>query len=394
MVKFFKRNYILFIYTIIPFGSLFGFILEKLGFVNIGLNFVRITILLLLYKNTGKNKILLALFIVAYFCFNLIFFPGDLSVKSSELTSYILYLSALFSSKYLLQGVENITAKDAYKFFSWFTSIYVIAFIITALMTGKVVTESKYDTRAYYNGFVISHLFSYMTILFAFVFLKFKKWVPFVFLCVLALSVGNRTSFFVMAAAALIYFEGNGNLFVKKTVRISSYVVAIAIVFILFYSIFISEYLTNTKILYILSNPEYISLTSGRSYFWYFGIIEMNKAALFSFESIFGRGPASVQLLLYDMLKVKLWMHNDFMQIIYCYGLFGIGLTAYGLYYFLKVLKTTSVIWFIIIASMINGFYTYDALQLLIMMTIILRLNTKKTNTFVIYPTSNIINSA
>ncbi|MBD1393329.1 O-antigen ligase family protein [Mucilaginibacter glaciei] len=387
MINSIRKNFILVLYLLMPFGYLFGYVLELIGSVNIGLNFIRVAILLLLFANNEKNKYWLALFIISYLLFNTFLFGGPLNTRFREITGFTMYLATLFSSKYILNSVQKIDTKLMNSFFTWVAYIFTLAFVITAAIKGPTVNDLGYDKRSYYNGFVISHQFSYFAILFAMIFFKYKKWPQGIVLCIMAVSVGNRTSFLILAAALVMFAEGLQIAYIKKMIKIGSIALFAIVSTVLLYSIYISEYLSYNKLMYILADPEHIKSTSGRSMFWHNGLLEIVKRPFLDFDWIFGQGPASVEVLSLRLYNVPFWMHNDYMQMLFCYGIFGIILFVLGITYFSKVNKTYSAVWFVIVAGVVNGFYTYGALPLLMMMVVILNFNPKQTRKVFIFAT-------
>ncbi|NBA85278.1 hypothetical protein GVN16_05870 [Emticicia sp. CRIBPO] len=378
MIDFFKKNHVLFLFTIIPLGYLVSYILGKLGASSISSYFFLVSILYILYTNTSKWSLYLFFFLFAYLAFNLVFFNEKLTSSAREITPFILYLATLYCSKDLIRNLSKVSQNDLFIFFKYFTVLFVGCFIVTAAIEGKAVYSSFEGTdRFYYNGFVISHQFSYFTILLAFIFLKFKKYLWVILLITMSLIVGNRISYLALAASFIIYLEGNNNIVIRASIKRASLFVFFLLLSMIFYYTFLEPIFNWNNVSNVLMDQDYRNFTSGRSLFWYNGLSEINKNPVLSFKFILGQGPDSVEILANKLYGQYYWMHNDFMQVYFCYGLVGMALYLHALYFFSKVSKSRSIFWFILITAMLNGFYTYGALQLIIMLIIIYKLNVK-----------------
>lgn len=113
------------------------------------------------------------------------------------------------------------------------------------------------------------------------------------------------------------------------------------------------------------------AFTSGRSVFWNYDLKNIFKNNLFNI--IFGNGVN----YLFNLNKARfgnpLWAHNDFIQVLSDYGLFGIGIYLYIFYYPMKTLFYNLNISKIIKAILVlmwsfnaffNMFYTYFCVAL------------------------------
>ena len=280
--------------------------------------------------------------------------------------------------------MRNIPRKDIYKFVKWFAVTFVVAFIITALIEGKKIDNSGDQERSYYNGFIISHQFSYFAILLAFIFARFGKWSAAIGLILMALLVGNRTSYIILFFSFVMYLEASELNFFKSFSKKSSKLALAISALALIYFFYINPILNWRSISDFLLDSDNRDFTSGRSLFWYNGLDALLKLNFFSFNTFFGFGPAGVEILSSKLYNENFWMHNDFLQIYYCYGLVGITMYFYGLIYFVKKIKSSSVIWLVLFTAFFNGFYTYGAIQLLTMTALIFIVNSNnmKAKTF------------
>lgn len=122
----------------------------------------------------------------------------------------------------------------------------------------------------------------------------------------------------------------------------------------------------------VKSANEYIStklieaFTSGRTIWW---TLDLKKYLQFSFlEKFFGAGHDFVYNYNYQVYGMKIWAHNDFIQILLALGIFGLLGYLYVLYRFIvqsKYLgKGTSIIFpgicitiYIFIMAFFNGYY-------------------------------------
>ena len=78
------------------------------------------------------------------------------------------------------------------------------------------------------------------------------------------------------------------------------------------------------------------------------------------------------------MIGNKIWMHNDFIEILFSLGF--IGLLFY-LFFFFKIInkyKSTYLFLFIVISGMINGFIYYNMIQVLLIFSFIHSTKLKK----------------
>jgi hypothetical protein len=294
-----------------------------------------------------------------------------------------MYLATIYCLPFLRDSIVKVNINHLKKFYNYFINTFVLLFIITALIEGKAVYEEMAGGRYYYNGFVISHQFSYFSVLFGFILLKNKQNLKASIVFILALSVGNRISYLLLISVFYLYVENkyDKGFLGNKLLRAVSFVVLLLLI------LFVVMLCINTSwgtVSNLLIEDDYRDFTSGRSLFWYNGLDKLLKLNFFSFNSWFGFGPDSVEVLASKLYDNHFWMHNDFMQIWYCYGFVGLALYSHGLYLLVKEFKTLSILWPILLTSMLNGFYTYGALQIFIMLIYIyiVKVHFSKKNIF------------
>lgn len=389
------KNYFIFsIFLILPIGIFLSYISQKAGGESYISYFVLLSTFLILFKGEQlKKNIFLALFLCFYFLFNLFYFEGSLIANARESILFINFLACLYSIKTLANEFDKIDYEVLRKFFYWFAIIFVALFFITAVINGKkYVLESGEIEREYFNGFVISHQFSYYVILLAFIFLKYEKWLLSLILIILSLIVGNRICILIILSGYFFYIEDRKNLFIAKLASfIGKLVLLIAVVLPFYFTIISPATLSWRAISSFLLDNNTIEFTSSRSIFWYDAINSLRSVNLFSPEFFFGLGPDSVNALTLQELGISVWMHNDFLQIYYCFGFVGICLYLHALYFFAKSLKSLNVVWIIVAAAAFNGFYNYGVIQLVIMLVAISKIK-RKAYVNTLYPSTPLFN--
>ncbi len=352
--------FLYFVFLSLPILSLFNYIITLLIDVEIKditayLRLILIFAIILI----NKHNTLYYLFLFLYFTLYIIFTknPYPISAKANFMISFICFLSL---TKFVTDNNIILTSKSGSYTFKYLDIIihafFIISFIV-ALISG--ITD-KWG-RIYLNSFLSAHNLGYILVAFSYYFLIIKKnRIGFLYI-LFSIILGSRTVILMVLIIVIVYFKGRK---LKEIIPALIIVLILGLLFLYFFNDIINnqiEYYSSSLNLlrdFGYNDEEALSsFTSIRSLIFENMIIDVKKWTFIDY--IFGKGPLSSLIHNKNTIGYEIWMHNDFLDTFYSYGLFGLSLYLYSLIKIIKIKNYRAIGILIIIAALTNGFYTY-----------------------------------
>lgn len=109
-------------------------------------------------------------------------------------------------------------------------------------------------------------------------------------------------------------------------------------------------------------------ITSGRSWFWYEMYDYFFSNTVPTYNHILGISPSVVKELNQQVTGLYIWMHNDWLESLYSYGICGFLIYTYAITNFIKNTSYNIFIsTFILFATLLNGFFPYHCIPFIIL---------------------------
>jgi len=359
------------IFLLIPLNYLLVFI--SFNFfefhIDIGGYILLLQILLIAYwfKNQRVLNILLIIYVLLYSLFYNTGYPFSHKVR------YMLIFASTISIIWLIIKSRDQIVKISLN--NGFFEVFSILFMgIFALSIVFVTPNSNEEDRLYLDGFITAHQFSYYAAILGYFWLSKKKFILGLIILVFGLLSGSRTGLILVLLAFLFSLDFKLNS-KKLIILFFSAIIISSIAYISINQLFRTQldYYSDS---FGSATPSFDEVsqqkfTSYRSiiFFNFFDYFQKNYLNVYSF---IGNGPKSSLSFNEAKLGVALWMHNDILDVLYCYGYIGLSLYVYFIYKLIRSTKSFFLFFFILISSIINGFMTYDVTQMLLIATIII----------------------
>ena len=112
------------------------------------------------------------------------------------------------------------------------------------------------------------------------------------------------------------------------------------------------------------SRKELAAISSGRTTFWLHYMEDLGSGYFSYGQIIHGNGPASTPA--YNAAySIEVWMHNDFLDLLFCLGVVGLLLYLLAMVLVSIRLKLPFFLFFAL-AAMLNGFFLYCSVQIML----------------------------
>jgi hypothetical protein len=320
--------------------------------LNIGSYFYLI-VTLFVFRKIYKKHLKIIFIDILILCF-LVLYASFLNLNPNESLAYLIHFNNLFLVVYMLPFVnfDFISKDEIAKSLTYFSIFFVIVYELSntyALDRSNI--DEYYDlTRIYKEGFVISHEASYYLAILGFFLFILNRRILAVLLWGYGLTLGPRIGD-ILIYLSILFSLINKYDRIKFYLQKNIYIITFAYIIILFCSF---EYAYNKF------GEEIINVfTSGRLSFWQNALKKIELDG-FSTVNLLGRGS---QASYYENLKVfqmKIWLHNDFFDVLFNLGVIGLIFYLYGIFYYLKMFKAIYVLMFFLLAGFFNGFILYN----------------------------------
>ena len=217
------------------------------------------------------------------------------------------------------------------------------------------------------KGFLISHSFGYYLAAFV-VYFAYKKKTPYMMIFTIICFFFCRRTNVLLCGLGWLYY-----IYLCYGLRVLLILLSIVVASAFLY-LGTTSYLGDFAFSLDPADAESNAFSSGRTLFWGMFIRLLQSGDMGVDKYLFGFGPASSVEFNRINAGLGVWMHNDFIDILYCLG--GIGLCLY-LWIITKTVKAMGWIFlfFVIIAANINGFMLYQTYPIVFIFAIIHNLN-------------------
>lgn len=331
------------------------------------------TVLLIRSSSSIKNRI--QLIIISFYFISYLFYGQEVEGARMYLsTTLYTYISLLYFS----ENNYNINEYKQINYIDRLIGIFTIVLICGQMMTIEnplqflrmdynSVEENALDKK----GFLISHAFGYYLASLTMYYAYRKKAKYMLALSILCFFFSRRTVVLMCALGWFYYLkERYGN---KKSIIYASILGIICVAYI-GTTIYFGDFSFSLD----PYDSESASFTSGRSRFWgsfiYFKLLSGHMP--FN-ELMFGAGPASSRDFNWEYCGLKVWMHNDFFDILYCLGIVGLITYFYAIFLSCKKLGLYFGI-FLLLAANLNGFMLYQTFPIVYLFAIIKSIENNK----------------
>lgn len=368
---------LVFLFTLKPATDIVSFFLNYIfntEAVNVASYFLLVSFLYLFVKLPNqRNLFVLLLF---FFTANIFFFTGSVNNKAREVISFVLTCGVLISFSNVVINHGDVKRFEGYLL--KFAYVFVVIYFITVALKGVTYKESYFEVRGYLDGFIISHSYAYYITIIGFYFLYKKYYVHAALILSTTMFTGTRSGLILVALIfSSFYFRSQAGI-IKKLFKLS--VIGVVILLFLFalrsYSKPLDDVLSTfdnfsiADFSLVSEEKDSALFTAGRSVIWFFALDDIVDRSSSTTPFYFGRGPLSAEDFNEERYDLRIWMHNDFIHILFCYGLVGLLLYIYSILSYVKRRKAVFFLFFVITTANINGFFKYDVLQLMVIITL------------------------
>lgn len=321
-------------------------------------------LLIFWFKNKKNRKIAIIYSIYFLICFAL--YPSIEGSKMYLSTVLNTCIILLFFSSEKLNCNNELSKRTIDKTIIFFAIFLIIAQLLTIkdpLSFIRFNYNSVDEDALEQKGFLISHTFGYYLAAFI-IYFSFKRQILFMCICtILCFFFTRRTNVILCSLGWFYYIQ---NRFGLKYVILFS----ILSVFFLISYINVTSYFGDFAFSLDPSDSESAAFTSGRTRFWGSYIVYLQSGIMNIGEYVFGFGPASSREFNEIHSGLNVWMHNDFFDLAFCLGFFGLFLYIYTIYKITQSLGSGILI-FILISANLNGFMLYQIYPIVLVYTII-----------------------
>ncbi len=284
-----------------------------------------------------------------------------LGTKINESLSYLYSLNNILICLLVFPGVDlrNVNITKLKKALIIFGIGFLLLYELSSYFAVQKITNSEYYgvERTYKEGFVLSHSACYYLIVLGYFLFLLKEYRLTIVFWVYALTLGARIGY-AYVGVSIIMIMINTNVVIVESLYKLRYVVFALIAVILYSVIQITIQSVGLEGLMVI--------TSGRSIFWMNAFNQMSSDWL-GLINFFGRGPKYSFTFNEMTFGMKIWMHNDFVDILFNIGY--IGLVVYLISFFIFWNRVPAMyLFFIFISSaVLNGFLYYDPLFVMVL---------------------------
>ncbi|GHT76235.1 hypothetical protein FACS189463_0910 [Bacteroidia bacterium] len=327
---------------------------------------------------TIKTNMKFMYVLFGYFLVSVFFFHSATLGERTFFSVNFLFTSAcLYGLNKLDIDLERFNIRHI--FINFF--LFLFCYIISINVSGQT-----YDGRVYYDGFIIAHHYAYVAAFFGyFLILQQKTWIGIAVVLSGAL-VGTRSGLLVCAIPfihlAKQYFNQSAGSKIQKAVLLSVIcIIGLGATFFLFQKQ-ITPTINTFKTLSVESivendEEELSDFSASRTILWALMFTQVEEDG-FTLPNITGRGPASSKDFLEENFNARLWMHNDFLDIFFCWGALGVGIYIFCICCYYRQTKDIYFLLMLLIATLTNGFFPYIAIQFVALHLLAIKINKKQ----------------
>lgn len=358
-----------------PILALIMYVIAGDEFSNKVFMFSNVIGIVLLIKQTQSKFNRIFMIAVSLFFISYLFYGKEVEgarlYLSATLYTYILLLY-FGENSYIIKDERHLKKID--KLIGVFAVILICGQLMTIdnpLQFLRLNYDSVDEDALEKKGFLISHAFGYYLASLTMYYAYRKKLMYMIVLSLLCFFFSRRTVVLMCALGWFYYFkERYGN---RKAVIFAIIMVIIGVSYI-----GATTYFGDFSFSFDPTDSESASFTSGRSRFWgSFIYYKLLSGHMSLGELLFGAGPASSREFNLEYCGIKVWMHNDFFDLLFCLGIIGLSLYIYTIISSCKRLGLYFCI-FLLLSANLNGFMLYQTFPIVYLFSIIKTLDGKK----------------
>lgn len=363
----------IFLFMIFPVVKVLVFFANIVGNLNleswISYSYLLALCSLILFSNTKHAlaySVILVYALIYMYAFD--FQPVNSRIAYLVRISFAAYALCFFSKvRFSLLNIKRID-----KFIIWFSFFFILTYLLSVYVNPHANRVGGMGTRIYYEGFMISHEFSYYCAILSLYLLFRKPWFYALPVILIGISVGARSGV-LLIGLSLFYFIYQKYYRSRRVVaRLPFVLLSIGLVVVVVFNLRVEAiHLVEDLYREVLLGERVTTndFASGRTIILYFFIYEVLNTG-FGLGNIVGRGPNSSVLFNDANIGNAIWMHNDFLEVFFTFGALGLTFFLYLIVNLVFKQRSWYLLFFILIAAVTNGFIYYNVAQVLLIVTI------------------------
>ncbi len=353
-----------FLLFFLPAANCFMFWLNTFTGNNIQIgSYFDLLITFYLYKIAFKQYrpiVFLSAFLIVFISLAYVFLLGT---TINACFSYITILNNLIFSLWLFPKLDfsTISVQKVRRHLLIFVSIFIIVYEISVPYAKKRLVDDIYNDvhRVYKDGFVICHVAAYyLGVAGYFLFLLRRKIIA-VLLWLYVLTLGARIAAVYALVAVIVLCISIFPKFYRSLFKYR---------YLLLLSIVICFTMATFYALKKIGIEGLVVFTSGRTVFWVDGLLEIYRDG-YGLLNVLGRGPEYSIIFNKEHVGIPVWMHNDYLDIVFNLGIVGLSAYLFAFYNYFRKIKSLYLLLAFVFAAFFNGFLYYDPLFVILLST-------------------------
>ncbi len=289
-----------------------------------------------------------------------LFYSLYYSIGVNVCLSYLTSINNVVLGLFVFSNVDfsAVNMRKLRSWLVWFSVLFIFFYELShPFARDRSFTNEYYgNSREYKEGFVISHVGCYYMAITGFFLFIMKKRILAILLWIYVLTLGPRIGQIYMLVGLAILIGINRRKIYSYLKKYSYFWVVGTLVTLIVVSVFVfNKY-----------GYEQINVyTSGRAKIWMNALIEINTWDFKTF--LIGKGPKQSLLFNDGASNIHVWMHNDYLDVLFNLGFFGLIIYLGSISKF--ILKSKSIYFGLIfvLAAFFNGFFFYDPVYLILL---------------------------
>jgi hypothetical protein len=327
--------------------------------LNIGSYYYFVVTIFIVHKTIKNHRVILfyvLIIIVLLLSYSIVF-----GLKGNESLSYLVhfinFFLVIFFSRYF--NFDSISKKQIKFNLTVFSIFFVILYELSNRYAWNRSNDVEYYdvVRVYKEGFVISHIATYYLAILGYALFILDRKILAILLWTYGITLGPRIGV-VLILISVIFSLINSKDKIKNLLFKRRLLIIFLYIIILIWSYFIITIKYGSELLNVF--------TSGRLMFWKNALIIIEKDGL-SWINFFGRGAGASFFENLKKFTLKIWLHNDFLDILYNLGILGLFSYLFFLYNYIHKFKAMYVLCFFLLSAFFNGFILYNSIFILVL---------------------------
>lgn len=346
----------------------------------LGIPIILITIFI--YMNNLKKNDIFVMFIIFYYVFVSILCNDSLSLffeHTVHLVSTLMMLWKL-TDKSITSKMNTSLLK--FKSFIKFSLVLIVIINLLMLISGNF-TSINTGNRVYSGLSNGSHSIASISCMALMMLMnvslssKMSNFFKFIFIGYIVIIIASGSRIYLLVLISILYSYYIERIKKLKYYKFYTCILIFICLFVFFNSNMFNRFVSTANNTFISSN-KLEAMSSGRLIWWKYDLNEYLNLNFFS--KIFGRGNEFVFDINEKYYGLHIWAHNDFIQVLISYGVFGIifylkAIKKAFANFYRKTKKTYSyvILGTIMGIASLNGFYTQQHMIFCVILMIMLQ---------------------